>query len=227
VEFPDFPLSASIVFDREHPAIVAELERLAETFQPDRQWVNGSPYRLSDRVWQAGQETRAQIDAMVRHALVTGEDAIELARKLEAFLSPELQPVRNAAGRLVRDSERNQRRAIVSGAPGRGGRGSFRARSLARTEISRAMAEATEQAAALNPFVRGLRWTLSGRHPRSDPCDQNARRDTGLGPGIYRPGDTPMMPQHPMCLCHWEFVVTEDTDAVVDRLRRDFRLDEL
>lgn len=219
--------SASVVHDREHPALLAELDKLAGTFDPERRWVNSDSYTLSDRVWLAGQETRAQIDNLVKSALLTGEDALDLARKLEVFLQPNLQPVRDASGSLVRDSARNQRREVVTGMPGRGGRGSFAARRLARTEISRAHAEATQQSAELNPWVTGLRWALSGRHPKDDICSDHADRDNGHGRGVYLPRETPMLPAHPMCLCHWEFVVADDVNGVVDALKFRYQLGEL
>jgi hypothetical protein len=219
----------SVIFDRQHPAILAEMERLKDTFDPERRWVQSDGYRLSDRVWMAGQETRRNIDSILKHAMSTGEDALVTAKKLEVYLLPQLQPIRDAQGRLVRDTAANrkrfpelaatQQRSVLTFAPGRGGRGSYPARRLSRTEISRAHAEATEQAAILNPWVRGVRWSLSGRHPRTDPCDQNARRDSGLGPGVYDPRHTPMMPNHPMCLCHWQYVTVEDPNAVVDALK--------
>jgi SPP1 gp7 family putative phage head morphogenesis protein len=217
-------LSASVIFDRSHPAIIAELEKLAATFDPDRVWAtkNGQPYTLSSRVWDAGQETRAQIDAMVRRALVTGQDAIELARQLEVYLTPSLQPVRDAKGRLVRDSPQNQRRAVVHDLPGRGGRGSHAARRLARTEIARAHAEATQASAEANPWVTGLRYNVSPGHTDADECDERAHRNGG----IYPVKECPLPPRHPHCRCFVTSVVTDDTDAVVDQLRADFWLAE-
>jgi hypothetical protein len=179
----------------ERPALLAELERRAEAFDPTRQWVGQGGYRLSDAVWRGGQAVRQQIDAVLVEAIRTGEDALVTADKLEQFLDPAYAPRRNTDGRLVR----GQRRGLVTRSPGRGGAGSFSARRLARTEISRAHAQATEDSAALDPFIEGLRWVLSGRHPKGDPCDDNADRDVGLGEGVYPLDALPRMPQHPMC----------------------------
>jgi hypothetical protein len=194
----------------------------AYNFDDTRTWVDDNGYRLSDRIWRARREVRSQIDRVLREAIANGTDALEVAELLEQYLDPSRAPVRNQFGRLIR----NQRKSIVTKSPGRGGAGSFFARRISRTEISRAHALATEQAAIRNPFVTGIRWTLSGSHPRSDPCNVNAERDSGLGPGVYDPAQAPVMPQHPHCLCHWQPVVTDDIDAVVADLRTRYGLAE-
>lgn len=191
-------------------------------FDTTRSWVDENGYRLSDRIWRARREVRSQIDRVLREAIANGTDALEVAEILEQYLNPELAPVRNQLGRLIR----NQAKVIVTRSPGRAGAGSFFARRLTRTEISRAHAVATEQAAIRNPFVTGIRWTLSGSHPRTDPCNVNAERDSGLGPGVYNPANAPRMPEHPMCLCHWQQVTTDDIDAVVADLRTKYGLAE-
>jgi hypothetical protein len=201
--------------------IVAERIARADGFDPERRWVKEDGSRLSDRLWKARAWDRQQIDALLVNAIRTGEDALVTAKKLEQFLDPAFAPIRTERGRLVR----GQRRAIVTQAPGRGGSGSFPARRLARTEVSRAHGAGTVAAAEKSPFVRGVRWLLSGRHPRSDECDANASRDVGLGPGVYPPDAVPRYPQHPQDLCTLAPAVVEDTDAVVDQLRREFGLE--
>jgi hypothetical protein len=204
-----------------HPFVAAERVSRADGYDVERRWVSGSPYRLSDRLWNARRFTRDQIDAVLKNAIVTGEDAVITARKLEAFLDPAYAPRRNAQGRLIP----GQKKAIVSTAPGRSGSGSWPARRLAITELARAHAAGTLAAAAKSPFLVGVRWLVSGNHPQQDRCDQNANRDSGLGPGVYRPEDAPSMPQHPMCRCVYAPAVEPDSDKVVDELRRIFELD--
>lgn len=189
-------------------------------FDTTRSWVDPNGYVLSDRLWRARQDVRDQIDEVLRKAIANGTDALEVADILEQFLDPEYAPVRNAGGRLVR----NQARGIVTRAPGRSGYGSFRARLLARTEISRAHAKATELATIRNPFSKGIRWTLSNRHGKPDECTANANRDEGMGRGVYDPSSPPRMPSHPACLCHWQPVVTDDVDQVVADLRTKYGL---
>ena len=93
-------------------------------------------------------------------------------------------------------------------------RGLAPALRLARTETMRAHGEATKRNAEANPFVEAVAWRTSGGHTHADVCDGNARN------GPYKPGEVPSYPGHPNCRCVLVPVVTEDTDAVVDDLRR-------
>ena len=199
----------------------AERQRRAGAFDPTRAWVNGDSYNLSDRVWLARQSVRQAIDRTLVNAIVSGEDSLLTARKLEQWLSSSWAPRRDERGRLVA----RQPKRLVTQTPGRAGAWSFASRRLARTEISRAHALATIQSAQANPFTRGVRWMISGNHPNADRCDQHARRDSGFGPGIYRVQDFPSMPEHPHCRCVAVPVPVEDTRSVVARLRQAYGLD--
>lgn len=191
-------------------------------FDQTRSWIDPNGHRLSDRIWRARQDVRSQIDDVLRKAIANGTDALEVADILEQFLDPSYAPVRNAGGRLIR----NQARGIVTSAPGRAGMGSFSARRLARTEITRAHGMATIEVAKRTPFAKGVKWNLSARHPRPDTCDRNAERDDGLGRGVYAPGNVPRYPEHPQDLC-WLGVETEpDVDKVVAGLREQYGLGE-
>lgn len=188
-------------------------------FDSTSTWRDSRGYVLSDRIWRARRAVRDQIDQILRQALANGTDALEVAKVLEQYLNPDHAPIRDVFGRLIR----NQKKSIVTRAPGRGGMGSFPARRLARTEITRAHGIATIEAAKRTPFATGVKWNLSGRHPKSDPCDENARRDEyKLGAGVYPPEKVPQYPNHPMCLCTLSTVTENDVDAVVDRLREQY-----
>ena len=90
--------------------------------------------------------------------------------------------------------------------------GMYPARRLARTELTRAFGQGTIEAAKRNPYIRGVRWRVSGRHPKADPCDVNARGGP-RGDGVYPPGRVPPYPNHPMCKCTLSPVVDEDKMA--------------
>jgi len=206
------------------PEAKAARQFRADIFDPTRDWVEpGKGYRLSDRLWQGSQDVRRQIDELLREAIRTGEDALLTAKKLEQFLSPDFSPIRTVKGRLVR----NQNRSIVTSSPARGGMGSFPARRLARTEISRVHGAATIYAAEHTPFAKGVKWTLSGRHPKADICNQHAERNSGLGPGVYALKDVPRYPEHPQDLCHLSVVTEENVDAIVKSLREQYGLDNV
>jgi hypothetical protein len=188
----------------------AKSERLQRSYGLDdtRSWVDPNGYRLSDRIWQQRRKVRAKIDQELRRAIAEGQDAATLATALEQYLTPSARPILGVAGDLL------------------SGGGSYPARRLARTEISRAHAAATEWAAARNPFAVGTKWNLSAAHPAPDECDVHAGSDNGLGPGVYRPGDFPTMPAHPNCLCYASTEVEKDTRAVIAALRETYGLDD-
>jgi len=218
-----------------HTSAFTASERLLRSYGLDatRQWVGDGGYRLSDSVWRARKQTRDQIDAVLRQAIADGTDALEVARILEDHLNPSLSPIRNERGRLVRNIKRNReatlhnrRPIIATRSPGRAGMGSFPARRLARTEITRAHGAATMWAAERTPFAVGVKWSTSGRHPKPDECDAKAERDTGLGAGVYAVNDVPRYPSHPQCLCNLSTATTDDVDTVVAGLQDKYRLGE-
>jgi hypothetical protein len=47
-----------------------------------RTWVDPSGHRLSDRLWQNGQEVRSAIDALLEQGINAGTDAVTLGRQL-------------------------------------------------------------------------------------------------------------------------------------------------
>lgn len=217
---------------RVHTSPEAASERLRRSYGLDstRVWVREDGYRLSDRVWHAEKRTRKTIDDLLRKAIAEGTDALIVADSLEAYLLPELRPLRDAAGNLVP----GQARRVVTQTPNvkefldspRPFKGSYSARRLARTEISRAHAAATEWTAQRTPFGKGVKWNLSGRHPKADPCNGRAETDIGLGSGVYPADSPPQMPLHPMCLCFWTIETEDDIDKIVADLRKRYRLDE-
>jgi len=200
----------------------AERQRRATAFDDTRSWVDPNGYRLSDRVWLARQSARQAIDRTLVNAVVSGEDPLVTARKLEQWLSPSWAPRRDETGRLVAQ----QPKRIVTATPGRAGSGSYAARRLARTEITRAHGLSTIETAKRNPFTRGVRWMLSAGHKEADTCNRYAEHDEGLGRGVFSPRDVPSYPQHPHELCTLAPVQVEDTRAVVQSLRSAFGLDQ-
>jgi len=170
-------------------------------FDPARLWIDPNGHRLSDRVWQSGEDIRARIDGLLDYHIQRGTTATETAQALESFLTPQ-----GAASRT----------ALPYGT-----QGSYSARRLARTEVTRAYGSATTEAARANPFVAGLRWRLSASHPKMDQCDQRAGADTdGLGKGVYRVDNVPRYPDHPQCKCSLIPVTRQDSAAVIAALAR-------
>lgn len=178
-------------------------KRNPATYQAAHTWVDKRGYRLSDRIWATGETTRRRIDALLSEGIRTGRSSSAMAKDLEAFLLP--------TRTLKRTNKPYGRDA------------SFDAMRLARTEISRAHAQATFAAARANPFTDGMDWKLSARHPKVDICDTLAT--IGMDGSRIRqpyPLDTAPVPiedSHPQCLCVVMPYVTATPAQVVASLR--------
>lgn len=169
-------------------------------YEPPHTWVDPNGYRLSDRIWNVAALERRRLDLYLDTAIREGRGALTMSRELEAFLIP---------GRSL----------PATNAP-YGTTASFDAMRLARTEITRAHGQAAQASAAMNPFVSGMKWNLSGRHPKIDICDQYARGGPN-GDGVYPLGEVPIYPPHPMCLCTLTNSLVGDPDAMIEQLRAD------
>lgn len=159
-------------------------------------------YRLSDAIWRTDVATRRAIDALLEYEIRQGTSAVDIAKQLEKFLQPERAGVRTKKpyGRW----------------------GSYDARRLARTEITAAAGRGVDAAAAANPFVDSIKWALSPSREQDWPCHcrANSERDSGMGPGVYKKGETPTYPDHPHCMCTKQPLVGQSTDEVVGALRK-------
>lgn len=213
------------------PAAADQRAKRAAGFDTARTWVDPNGYTLSDRVWRTRQDIRLAIDDVVRTAILTGADALQTAKLLEAYLLPELRPLRDSAGKLIK----NQPAAIVTAFPEQRvlghkttGKGSYPARRLMRTEITRAHGQATIAASKLNIFGQGVKWNLSPSHPEADRCDDLAHADKyDLGPGVYLSRYVPRYPSHPMDLCNLSVATITDAAsrrAIIDQMREDMGL---
>lgn len=166
-------------------------------YEPPHLWVDPNGYQLSDRIWRTASSTRRKIDAFLEEGVREGRAARDMASDLEQFLQPGRQLTRTKAPY--------------------GTDASYDAMRLARTEISRAAAQADEMSATMNPFVEGLKWNLSPQHPCCDICD-----DLAAG-GPYPVDDAPTMPAHPHCMCYWSYELADDKDEIIQALREDAR----
>src|SRR5690606_5467143 len=137
-----------------------------------------------------------------------GQDAVTTARMIQRY-------VREGAMTLTKRYP-NMMKRMKGRIPGNI---SYEALRLARTEMSAAFGEGTIAASRVAPSYIGMKWVLSGSHPVPDICDTLSTYDSGLGPGVYPPGDEPPYPAHPNCLCAL-VPVHEEPEKFVEKLKR-------
>lgn len=137
---------------------------------------------LAESVYKNQQLQSGKIDSIVNEALARGASARELANDVRRFVRPDVRGgVRYAALRL------------------------------GRTELNNAFHAQQVQSGIETPWTTGLKWNLSGSHPRPDECNEYADQvhERGKPAGVYSPENVPAKP-HPNCLCF-------TTPEVVDR----------
>lgn len=195
------------------------LPRRIVQHEPLYLWQDRRGYRLSDRIWQTGEATRARIDALLEEGIARGRSATQIADDLESFLRPE--------------------RTFVRTRTPYGTDGSFDARRLARSEITRAHSEAARAAGIANPFTNRAFYHLSLSHKPDpgDPCERFARESEEQGGFPPESVPVPMLDTHPHCLCYIthssegrEALLTQLSDTMERSIRADrhtFRLTPL
>jgi len=158
-------------------------------------------YVLSDRIWAVSESTIARMDALLADGIAQGRAAVDIAKDLERFLLP-------------------SRRGVLTRYP-YGTNGSFDARRLARSEITRAAGVSSYVAGVTNPYVVRARYHLSASHSpdRCDgSCDEHYAEDQandGFAPDEV---PVPMGDTHPQCMCYITHE-TADVEQVTAQLR--------
>ena len=149
---------------------------------------------LSERVYHSRDLVDGKIDDLINSALARGASAADLARDVKGFIKPEVQGgIRYAALRL------------------------------GRTELNNAFHAGQVLTGIKSPWITGLKWNLSGSHPRPDECNEYADQ------GVFRPEDVPGKP-HPNCLCYTtaetvtrsEFISSFESgeyDSIIDQIQ--------
>lgn len=129
---------------------------------------------LSERVYKNGRKGVKTVENIINTGLLSGKSAREIAASVRRYISP------NTPGGM-----------------------SYAAQRLGRTELNNAFHTTSVRMAIDDPFVEGLKWNLSGSHPRPDICNDYAQHTEGRGgaTGVWSPGSIPAKP-HPQCLCY-------------------------
>lgn len=140
--------------------------------------VNRPSRALSARIYKNEALANGRIEALIRSHIVRGSDAKTLARSIYQFISPS--------------------------APGGASSAALR---LAREEMAEAFHNAQVIGARERPWVKAMRWILSGSHPKPDQCNAYAGRE-------YKIDNVPDRP-HPLCLCTLEEIPYADPRVTV------------
>lgn len=163
------------------------------TYDPMHTFADPRGYTLSQNIWRSSIESRAQIDALLADEIRQATSAINVSKKLTAFLKDE-------------HKEWFTRKPYS--------RANYPALRLARTEISAAHGRAVIAASKSNPFVDKIAWQLSPTsHKEHDECDVNAENSP------YELDKVPTYPNHPGDLCVLVPVSTQPPAQVVNSLR--------
>jgi hypothetical protein len=174
----------------------------------DTMWnhaLGGSKVSLSKKVWAMGAQTHARVTAIVREGIDAGLHPIDVTDMLQGELIS-----KPGTGKIWSTSSAPPRlKKLVSS---RGGTVSYNHLRVARTEMLRASLTAhklrvhflNQMPKALNPVI-GIKWNLSGSHPKLDICDEWATDDKhNLGPGVYPPTNLPMGHANDLCFTSTE-----------------------
>ena len=183
------------------PNPMAELDP-TRRWVPMHRWQDERGYRLSDRIWEASLRTRMKVDALIADAIRTGNSAENLANRLEQFLLPSRAPLRTNKP-YGRDA-------------------SYDAMRLARTEITRAVNQASFISGYLNPYTSGFDVARSfNGDPQCKICPQHATIDMAGNrvkpPYSYETGMIP--PYHPHDKCNIRHVMRDSQETVTNELR--------
>lgn len=165
---------------------------------------------FADSIWEIEEGMRRMLSQTVAKGIAQGKSAFDIAKDIEPYLRMDSA----SWARYKRETDE-----IVKGVRMRRSRISYEATRLARTEINHAYREANYMAAERAPWVKGVRWRLSGSHRIYDICDIWAYRDRfGLGRGIYPPMETPR--DHPNGLCYTtnELVPISELPQILDQI---------
>ncbi len=172
----------------------------------------GDGMNLSGRVWRIDRETREMINNVIMKGVADGDSAWNIAKQLEQFLGASENCPRWTSSRLysrtATDRAAGDTTGLLSGDACDGQGVAYKALRLARTEIQKAHALATDKLMASQPWIEQEQCNLSASHPEPDECDDVAQGGEN-GDGVY-PVGTIEYPLHPNCFCFKTAVLMDD-----------------
>jgi len=177
----------------------------------------GDGMNLSARIWKWDRESRDGINRVLMDGIANQKSAWDIAKNLEQYLGANEDCPRWTSTRLYGRTKTQIAAGDTTGLVSRpcDGRGvSYNALRLARTEIQKAHALATDRIMAAQPWVEKEKCNLSAAHPETDICDDVVQGGE-KGEGVYEVG-TIEYPLHPNCLCYKTAVLMDEKDFTSD-----------
>jgi hypothetical protein len=128
---------------------------------------------LSQQVYNTSLAANGALNTTINKGILLGKGWQDIAKDVRQFIDP------NVPGGV-----------------------SYAAKRLARTELNNAFHTTQIDQRKGDPFVTGMKWELSGSHPRPDACNDYAdsAHYSGGDPGVFKVENVPRKP-HPQCLC--------------------------
>jgi hypothetical protein len=174
----------------------------------------GDSLNLSDRIWRVDREARDAINNVIMQGIADSDSAWNISKKLETFLGAGQDCPRWTStrlyGRTAADKAAGDTTGLLSGDDCDGRGVSYNALRLARTEIQKVHALATDRVMASQPWVEMEKCNLSASHPETDECD-DVVAGGDKGDGVY-PVGTIEYPLHPHCFCFKTAVMMNEKD---------------
>jgi hypothetical protein len=174
----------------------------------------GDSLNLSQRIWRMDREARDGINNVILNGISNSSSAWDIAQQLEQYLGANADCPRWTSTRLYGKTKTQIATGDTTGllkGDACNGRGvSYKALRLARTEIQKIHALATDRIMAQQPWVKQEQIHLSAAHPETDICDDTVSGGEG-GKGIYSVGEIEL-PLHPECLCYKTAVLMDEKE---------------
>jgi hypothetical protein len=174
----------------------------------------GDGMNLSGRIWKWDRESREGINRVLMDGIANQKSAWDIAKNLEQYLGAGADCPRWTStrlyGRTKKEIAAGDTGGLLSGNACDGSGVSYNALRLARTEIQKAHALATDRIMAAQPWVEKEKVHLSAAHPETDICDDVVGGGE-KGEGVYDVG-TIELPLHPNCLCYKTAVLMDEKD---------------
>lgn len=193
------------------------------------EFLHGDTLNLSGRIWRIDRDARDGINSVLMKGIANGDSAWNVAKELEQFLGADADCPRWTSTRLYGLTKTEIAQGDITGllsrpkgaAPGSltavlvdnpcNGRGvSYNALRLARTEIQRMHALATDRMLAKQPWVEQEKVNTSPSHGETDICDDVASGGE-KNDGVY-PVGTIQLPLHPHCICFKTAVLMKEKE---------------